>query len=32
MAATRVPDFGPEDEERALSFLLDVCEHIEKFL
>lgn len=29
-AATRVPAFGPEDEERALGFLLDPCEHIEQ--
>ena len=29
MAATRIPAFSPEDEERALGFHLDACEHIE---
>ena len=30
MAATRIPAFTPEDEERALGFRLDACEHIEQ--
>lgn len=30
MAATRLPALGPEDEERALGFRLDACEHIEQ--
>lgn len=32
MAATRVPAFSPEDEERALGFRLDPCEHIEQLV
>ena len=30
MAATRIPVLGLEDEERALGFRLDACEHIEQ--
>ena len=30
MAATRIPALGPNDEERALGFRLDACEHIEQ--
>ena len=30
MAATRIPALGPDDEERALGFRLDACEHIEQ--
>ena len=30
MAATRVPAFTSEDEERALGFRMDACEHIER--
>ena len=30
MAATRLPALSPEDEERALGFRLDPCEHIEQ--
>jgi len=30
MAATRVPAFTPEDEERTLGFRLDACEHVER--
>ena len=30
MAATRLPAFSPEDEERALGFRLAPCEHIEQ--
>ena len=30
MSATRIPAFTPEDEERALGFRMDACEHIEQ--
>ena len=30
MAATRVPALSPDDEERALGFRLDPCEHVEQ--
>ena len=30
MVATPVPVFTPEDEERALGFRPDACEHIER--
>lgn len=30
MAATRVPAFEPEDEEQALGFRMEPCEHIER--
>ena len=32
MAATRIPVLGPDDEERALGFRLDACEHIEQIV
>ena len=30
MAATRLPDLGPGEEEQALGFSMDACEHIEQ--
>jgi len=30
MAAARLPAFAPDDEERALGFRMDACEHIER--
>lgn len=32
MAATGIPVLGPDDEERALGFRLDACEHIEQIV